>query len=149
MHGPSSLVLSDECLNEELRWWWLLKRKVFESAAPSIAFGTESVWKIVSQMRAHVLHAYSSCHPPQDDACILSAVETTGRPIDRSRQESDPESDHLDSEPPSPKKTCLELPSTSTSSSLPTSAPQPTTASIPKVNLTFTAICALPYSMLG
>ena len=64
MPRSDSLVLSDECLNEELRWWWLLKRKVFESAAPSIAFGTESVWKIVSQMRAHVLHAYSSCHPP-------------------------------------------------------------------------------------
>jgi hypothetical protein len=47
---PSSGLLSDCMLSEEMVWWWTLRRKVFEAAAPDTAFGTGVLWHIVSQM---------------------------------------------------------------------------------------------------
>ena len=51
------LLLSDEGLSEEVVWWWRMKKRVFESAAQRVAFGTDTPWTIVSQRHAHVLQA--------------------------------------------------------------------------------------------
>ena len=50
-------------LNQELKLWWRLKKRVLEAAVPRIALGSNEPWNIMSRSN---LHKYSLLKP-----CII------------------------------------------------------------------------------
>ena len=86
-------------LDEDAKWWWYLKKKVFMTSAPETAFGEKEQWNIVSQLCSPLL--MFSPLPPQDEDLISQIVDTYRSPMPyqgNSSDESDSDS-YLD--PPS------------------------------------------------
>ena len=76
--GASSSLVTPVCswigsissfkLDEDAKWWWYLKEKVFMTSAPETAFGEKEQWNIVSQLCSPLL--MFSPLPPQDEYVI-------------------------------------------------------------------------------
>ena len=102
-----------------------MKKSVFEVAVPERVFGTDDKWRVVSHM-CHIAQVFlhtvltKSCmhacmqrwdnpHPPQEEEELRDVVEDCCQEPQYIPSTSETSSDT--SEPPSPKRACLDGPS--------------------------------------